>query len=155
MHMQAKSIKNIEKTVNYGIVLITAVILFLILMNIFFRLVGVSPIFWVEEIVRLIFIWICALGIVSGISTHDHMKLEVFNRFKLLGGFLHRLSWFLFSFFFILLAYSGFLAVETNIVMGRTLKTLPILPFWLFSIVLPICFLLRVFVTFIFFLPEK
>ena len=155
MHMQAKPIKIIEKSVNYGIVLITTVILFLILMNIFLRLIGVSPIFWTEEIVRLIFIWICALGIVSGISTYDHMKLEVFSRFKRLGALLRKISWLLFSFFFIVLTYSGFLAVETNIEMGRTLKTLPNLPFWVFSIVLPICFLLGIIVTFILFLHEK
>ena len=153
--MQAKSLKIVEKSVDFGIVLITAIILFFILMNIFLRLIGVSPIFWVEEIVRLIFIWICALGIVSGIFSQDHMKLEVFNRLKKTGALLRKLSWLLFFFFFAVLTYSGFLAVETNIEMGRTLKTLPNLPFWAFSIVLPICFLLAVFVTFIFFLQEK
>ncbi len=153
--MPGKALKFIEKSVDRGIVWTSAVMLLLIMINIFFRQIGVSPIFWVEEVVRLIFIWICALGIVSGIFSNDHMKLEVFNRLSGIGALLRRFSWLLFCIFFGIIAYSGMLAVKTNIEMGRTLKTLPNLPFWAFSVLLPICFLIAVLITFIFFLKEK
>ena len=153
--MQEKALKFIEKSVDRAIVWIMAIMLLLILINIFFRQIGVSPIFWVEEVVRLIFIWICGLGIVSGIFSNDHMKLEVFNRLPGIGALLRRFSWLLFCIFFGITAYSGILMVKTNIEMGRTLKTLPNLPFWVFSVLLPICFLLSVWITFIFFLKEE
>jgi TRAP-type C4-dicarboxylate transport system permease small subunit len=155
MGMKGKGLKFFEKAVDRFIAWMMVIMLLLILVNVFLRQVGGTPVFWVEEVVRLIFIWICASGITSGIFSNDHMKLEFFNRFPGIAVLLRRVSWLLFSVFFGIIAYSGMLMVKTNIEMGRTLKTLPNLPFWVFSAVLPVFFLLSVWITFIIFLKEE
>jgi TRAP-type C4-dicarboxylate transport system permease small subunit len=153
--MLEKLLNSLKQITDIALILVTTFIISLISINIARRLMGFSSVFWANEVVRLGFIWICGLGIISAIFGNDHMKLEIFRISSKLQSLLRKISWILFCIFFIFLASSGMMVVKTHIEMGRTLKTLPDIPFWIFSIFLPICFIISVAVAFIFLLKEK
>ena len=145
----------INQMTSIALVIVTTFMISLILINIGCRLLGFQSVFWANEVVRLNFILLCGLGIISAIFGNDHMKFEIFGNSKKWRLLLRKISWITFSIFFIFLASPGMLVVKTHIEMGRTLKTLPNFPFWSFSILLSICFIISILVTFIFFLKEK
>lgn len=153
--MLEKTMTFIQKIIELLLVGVSIFILVLILINVGLRFFGFSSIFFVNEIVRLAFIWFCGLGIVAAIFSQEHMKLDIFEWSPKWRRVLSRLSRITFSVFFLVLASSGIMVVNTHLEMGRTLKTLPYIPFWSFSILLPISFTISVVVIVLFLIKEK
>ncbi len=62
----------------YVLVVILALMMFDLLLQVIFRFVLNNPLFWSEELARIMLIWIGMAGIGYGIKMDSHVKMEAF-----------------------------------------------------------------------------
>jgi TRAP-type C4-dicarboxylate transport system permease small subunit len=106
-------------------------------LQVFTRYVLQNPFFWTEEMARMLFIWVCMLGVAMGIGAKGHYGFETV--YKLLPRGLRFLCALVvygaIGLFAVVLTVKGF--EELHFAKNQAASTLPITMVWVY-VALPV-----------------
>ncbi len=138
-----KIIDAVQKYLLAGCMLFTTGLLFVnVVMRYFFH----SAIFWTEETLRYLIVWICFIGISSCLQENSHISIDILSQVlkgkkKVMLDIFLQIVGIIFGSVFILITFSFVSTIKTS---GQVSATIGNLPMYLVYACLPISFILYV-----------
>jgi TRAP-type transport system small permease protein len=118
-------------------ILLTSALTIVTFLQVFTRYVLRNPFFWTEEMARILFIWVCMIGVAMGIGAKGHYGFEaVYKLFPKGLRFLCALVVYgVIGLFAVVLIVKGF--EELHFAKNQAASTLPITMAWVY-VALPV-----------------